>query len=206
MGAFGGTGDTLVALRDPNRLLLDVVDRPELVKRSEARLMDAWFQVFSTYYDIVKAATDDGSTCWFPLWAPGKFYPTHNDFSCMISPAMYRELFLPQLVRQTEFLDFTVYHVDGTGSFVHVPMLCELPRVQALQIAPGAEKPSPLYYREVLEYAQSRGKGLNLSLPCGEAEAALGMLSVRGLCIATVAPSLEGAERLVEVVNRKSRA
>jgi hypothetical protein len=205
IGAFGGTGDTLGALRDSNRLLYDVMDRPQKVMRAEKLIMDAWIRIFSTFHDLVRDASDGGTTCWFNLWAPGKFYPTHNDFSYMISPAMFRKLFLPQLIRQTEFLDYTVYHCDGINAFVHVPMLCELPRLQAIQILPGAGKPSPLHYREAIEYVQRAGKNLHITIPSDEVETAVDTLSAKGLCIATSAESESEARRLMEIVQRKSR-
>ena len=205
IGAFGGTGDTLAALRGTNQLLFDVADRPDLVRQSEDRVMDLWIELFSTYHDIVSPASDGGTTCWFTLWAPGKFYPTHNDFSYMISPRMYREIFLPGLRRQTEYLDYTVYHVDGISAFAHVPTLCELPRLQALQILPGAGKPSPLHFMDTLRLVQERGRNLHITLPAEEVEAAVRSLSARGLFIATSADSEAQARELVDIVERHSR-
>lgn len=121
------------------------------------------------------------------------------------APEMYRRIFLPQLVRQTEFLDYTVYHCDGIGSFAHVPLLCEIPRLQAIQILPGAGKPSPLHYRDVLEYVQRAGKNLHISVPADEVEAAVDLLSARGLCIETAASSETEARRLLGIVERKSK-
>lgn len=204
IGAFGGTGDTLAALRDSNRLLYDVVDRPDLVRRSEDGIMDLWIELFSTYHDIVSPATDEGTASWFTLWAPGKFYPTHNDFSYMISPAMYREIFLPGLRRQTEYLDYTVYHVDGINAFAHVPTLCELPKLQALQILPGAGKPSPLHFMDTLRLVQDSGKNLHITLPAEEVETAVRSLSAKGLFIATSAESEAHAEELIAIVERYS--
>ena len=144
IGAFGASGDTLAALRGNERLLYDMVDCPEKVREADEHLMDIWFEVYDTFYDIVCDASDGGSSCWFPLWAPSKFYAIQNDFSYMISPKMFREIFLPVIHRQTEFLDYSIYHVDGVRAFAHVPALCELPRLQAIQILPGAGKPTPL--------------------------------------------------------------
>jgi hypothetical protein len=184
-GAFGSSGDTLAAIRGTDRLLVDVMERPELVKQTEKYLMDMWFEVYDTFYRIVTEAADGGSQGWFPLWAPGKFYAVQNDFSYMISPAMFREIFLPDIRRQTEFLDYSVYHVDGVEAFAHVPALCELPKLQAIQILPGAGKPSPLHYADVLKYVQSKGKNLHIMIPCSEVEPALKMLSAKGLFIQT---------------------
>jgi hypothetical protein len=184
VGAFGGCGDTLAAARGTMRLLTDVIDRPDLVRRTELHLMGMWIEVYSTFYDIVSPA-GGGSTCWFPLWSPGRFYAAQCDFSYTISPSMFTDLFVPALERQLEFLDHAVYHVDGVEAFRHVPQLCDLPRLQALQILPGAGKPSPLHYLPVLREVQARGKNLHITIPAHEVEPALRELSARGLFIAT---------------------
>ena len=184
IGAFGGCGDTLAALRGTDRLLYDTVDRPEEVVAAEVYLMDMWCEVFEEFYRIVHPASE-GSTCWFGFWSPGKTYAAQNDFSYMISPAMFRDLFLPIIERQTRFLDHTVYHVDGIEAFAHVPALCELPRLQAIQILPGAGKPSALHYLNTLKTVQKAGKNLQIYLSPEEVQPALEQLSARGLFIST---------------------
>jgi 5-methyltetrahydrofolate--homocysteine methyltransferase len=150
VGAFGGCGDTLAAMRGTMRLLYDVADRPELVRQTEFYLMEMWTEVYQTFHDLVSPSAG-GSTCWCPLWSPGRFYAAQCDFSYMISPRMFAALFVPALELQLRFLDHAVYHVDGIEAFRHVPVLCELPRLQAIQILPGAGKPSPLHYMDVLK-------------------------------------------------------
>lgn len=204
IGAFGGCGDTLAALRGSDRLLFDVADRPEQVREAEKFLMDMWFKVYDEFYSIIHDAAQ-GSTCWFGLWSPGKFYAVHNDFSYMISPKMFNEIFLPVIEKQTQFLDHSVYHVDGVSAFAHVPLLCELPRLQALQILPGAGKPSPLHYLETLKYVQHAGKNLHISIPCGEVETALSELSARGLFIATSCETETEARKLLEQAKKWSK-
>jgi len=85
----------------------------------------------------------------------------------------------------TRYLDHTVYHVDGGGNFAHVPALCELERLQALQIAPGAGKPSALHYIDTLKTVQAAGKNLQISLAPEQIQPALEQLSARGLFIST---------------------
>ena len=196
-GAFGGCGDTLSMLRSSNQLLYDVVTCPEYVQEFEMYLMRQWCEVFDVFYDILHK-TAEGSADWFPLWSPGKFYPAHNDFSYMISPKMFRDIFLPILEFQTNFMDNMVYHVDGIGAFAHVDALCELPRLQAFQILPGSGKPSPLHYMDVLKKVQSYGKNLHISIPANEIEYALENLSARGLFITTCVDSEEEARQLLK--------
>jgi len=203
IGAFGGCGDTLAALRGTFQLLLDCAERPEKVFAAEQYLMDMWCDFYDRCYGIVRDASE-GSTCWFTLWSPGKFYAAHNDFSYNISPAMFREIFLPIVRQQTEFLDHTVYHVDGINSFRHVEALCELPRLQAIQILPGAGKASPLKWMDVLKRVQAAGKNLHISIPASEVETALSQLSARGLFIDTSTGTEDEARDLLVQAERWS--
>jgi hypothetical protein len=203
-GAFGGAGDTLAALRGTGRLLYDVMDCPERVAAAELHLMRQWCEVYDAFYQIVHPAAQ-GSTGWFPLWSPGKFYASQCDFSYMISPRMFRELFVPAIEMQTQFLDHSVYHLDGIGAFVHVPALLEIPGIQAIQVGPGAGKPSALHYLDLLRQIQAGGKNLWISLAADEVERALSLLSVRGLFIDTSCGSEEEARALLKAVETWSR-
>lgn len=203
VGAFGGCGDTLAALRGTDRLLLDVMDRPDEVRAADQHLMDIWIECYRCFYDIIRG-TAEGSTCWFSLWSPGKFYAAQNDFSYMISPQMFRNIFLPTIEKQTRFLDHSVYHVDGIGAFAHVDALLELPRLQAIQILPGAGKPSPLHYMDVLKKVQAAGRNLHISIAPGEVRHALEELSARGLFIQTGCDDEDSARALLKDVARRS--
>lgn len=202
--AFGGCGDVLAALRSTNKLLYDVIDCPEYVRDFDQHLMKQWIEIYEDSYNITREAAE-GSTCWFNMWSPGRFYASHCDFAYMISPNMFIDIFLPSIVMQTNYLDHTVHHLDGVGNFRHIDALLELPRLHAFQIAPGAGKPSPLHYMDVLKKVQSKGKNLEITLCSDEIEAALDVLSARGLCISTDCDSEEEALELLKCCEKWSK-
>ncbi|MCL2814711.1 MAG: hypothetical protein FWD23_08930 [Oscillospiraceae bacterium] len=202
--AIGGTGDCLATLRSNQKLLFDLVDCPSQVKKLEMHLMDIWIFVFERFYNITREAAQ-GTTNFMGLWAPGKFYVCANDFAYMISPAMYEEFFLEPLCRQVNYLDYSIYHVDGTGNFNHIDILCQIPKLNALQFLPGAGKPSPLYYAKELKKIQNAGKNLHISIAPGEVERALEMLSSKGLFIDTWCQSEREANDLLECAARWSK-
>ena len=204
VGALSGCGDVLAALRGTDRLLLDVAYTPERVQQAEFYLLEMWEKVYDILYDRVHTAAE-GSTSWFRLWSPGRFYPTSCDFSYMISPKMFRSLFLPVIERWTHSLDHSVYHVDGVEAFKHVPVLAELPGIQAFQILPGAGKPSPLHYLDTLRLVQARGKNLHITIGLEEVETALELLSARGLFISTSCESEEQAVYLLKMAEKWSK-
>ena len=195
--ALGGSGDSLAWLRGSERLLYDVVDRPGRVLAAEMHLMDLWIQAYDRFYNIAREAAE-GSTTWYPLWAPGRFYSPQNDFAYMISPKTFRDLFLPSIEKQLDHLDYAVYHVDGEGNFNHIDALCELTKLRALQILPGTGKPSPLHYMPILKKVQAAGMGLDLFIGPNEVETALRELSARNLFIHTYAGSEDDANRLLK--------
>jgi 5-methyltetrahydrofolate--homocysteine methyltransferase len=201
-GALGGCGDTLAALRGSMPLLYDVVQCPDRVRAAELYLMNMWIEVYDTLYDIVHDGAE-GSTCWFNLWSPGRFYSTHCDFSYMISTDMFVDLFYPALEKQVAYLDHAVHHFDGIGAFRHVPALLDLP-IQAYQILPGAGKPSPLHYLDTLQLVQKSGKNLHITIPPDEVEAALELLSARGLFISTSCETEAQARELLKMAEKLS--
>ena len=204
IGAFGGGGDTLAALRGTAQLLLDCIERPDTVREAEWYLMEMWCDFFDRCRAVIQAAGDGGSVCWIGMWSPGRTYAAQNDFSYNISPAMFREIFLPAIERQTRFLDHTIYHVDGVQAFAHVDALCELPRLQTIQILPGAGKPSALHYPEVLKKVQAAGKNLQMYLAPEEVRPALEQLSARGLFISTGCRTETEARELLQTAEKWS--
>lgn len=204
LGAFGGSGDTLAALRGTDKLLYDVLERPARVRAAELCLMRMWIEVYQRFYNILHE-TAQGSTCWFPLWSPGKLYAAQCDFCCMISTRIFEELFIPAIEMQTAFLDHSVFHADGEGAFRHVPALCELPRLHAIQVAPEAGKPDALYYMETLKHVQARRKNLWIHLAPNRIEEALANLSARGLYISTSCQTEAEAQAVIENAKKWSR-
>ena len=118
---------------------------------------------------------------------------------------MYKDIFLHDLERQLTTLDHAIYHVDGVAAFRHVPLLCEIERLGALQILPGTGNPSPLHYMDVLKEIQRHGKGLHISIPPEEVETALEELSAKGLFIDTWCKSQAEAEQLIASTREWSR-
>ena len=164
--------------------------------------MGIWIEVFTHYYEMHKEANFGGSSNWmWGLWAPGKFYIPQNDFSYMISTEMLERVFLDALTRQIDFLDYSIYHVDGINAFRHVDLLCSIKNLTALQILPGEGKPSPLHYMDTLKKVQRAGKGLHISISPSEVKTAIETLSHKGLILNVLCPSVQEADDLVQFVN-----
>jgi hypothetical protein len=56
----------------------------------------------------------------------------------MISPKMYRRFVVPSLMAQCEWLDHSLYHLDGTQALVHLEALLEIAALDAIEWTPQA--------------------------------------------------------------------
>jgi len=206
MQTLGGAGDTLAGIRGNEQLLADTMDCPDYVKEFDQYLMKQWIDVHRTFYEIIKDGAE-GCTTWahMGIWAPGPYYIAMCDFSYMISTKMFTDLFLPSIEMQADYLDYCLYHVDGIGAFKHVDILCEVNGIQAIQILPGAGKPSPLHYMDELKKVQNAGKNLHMFLAPQEVKPALENLSSKGLFITTWCDTEEEAGALLRLTEKESK-
>ena len=127
--------DTLAAMRGTDKLLVDLIERPEWVHASVRKITDLYFRYYDMLYDLLRDEVG-GSIYW--VWAPGRLTKLQCDFSAMISPAMFREFMLPVLAEMTERVSYSLYHWDGPAALVHQDALLSLPRLNMIQWQPGA--------------------------------------------------------------------
>lgn len=130
--------DILASLREPQTLLIDMIERPEWVEETVAQINQAWFDAYERIYDIIKLP--DGSSAFgaFRIWGPGKTAKVQCDASAMFSPEMFRRFVVPSLAAQCEWLDNAVYHLDGTQALCHLDALLEIESLDAVEWTPQA--------------------------------------------------------------------
>ena len=153
--------DVLASLRDAQTLMMDLVLRPEWVKEKIAEINAAFFAVYDRIYDIVKFP-DGSSVFWaFGVWSPGKGAKVQCDACPMISPAHFREIVVPALTAQCEWLEHSVYHLDGPQAILHLDALLEIEALDAIEWTPGDGHPggaAPCWhemYRRILAAGKS---------------------------------------------------
>ena len=91
--------DILATLREPQTLLVDMIERPEWVESKLAELNRIWFEVYDRIYDLIKLP-DDSSAFWACyVWGPGRTAKVQCDLAAMISPDFTRGYwFFPSLI------------------------------------------------------------------------------------------------------------
>jgi len=201
MTDLGGVMDILASLRGTENLLLDLYDHPDEVLTA-VELID---EIFETVYDRVDTMTrqagQEGMTTWMGLWCDKRYYPLQCDFCAMISPDAFAEFVLPSLRRHVDFLDHSVYHLDGAGELPHLDHLLSIDRLDAIQWVPG-DGAAPIWddcWFPYYERIQSAGKNLIL-MGVDNVENTLKLvksLSHRGLYIDVRLQNQEEAEEVL---------
>ena len=158
---FHPGGDHLAALRDPAELAIDLIENPDWVARMVAVATYEFFGVYDIFYKRLSEAGMP-STSWIPLLAQGRYYIPSNDFSALISPAMFEEFFLDGIAQECRFLDRSIYHLDGPDAVRHLDMLLEIPELDAVQYIPGAGNEDLERWIPVYQRIQAAGRSMQV--------------------------------------------
>ena len=155
---LSGGLDCLAAIRGVNELLMDIITVPDKIKRA----LDA---ACNAYKDTLAAVAEElnyrefGSITRHGMYCRGKTSVPQCDFSCMISPEMFKDFQVPCIERETELLDAAEYHLDGPGALPHLEALCNIDGIDVIQWVAGAGEAAEKNWWDLYEKIDSLGKG-----------------------------------------------
>jgi len=161
---LGGNLDILASLRDAQHLLMDLFDNPDMVLRATEMIDEMWKIYYTKLREILRASGQHGHVTWLGPWCETTYYPLQCDFAAMISPDHFERFVMPSLSRISEFLDHSIFHLDGPEQIVHLDQLLSLPRLDGIQWVPGDGK-APVWDAQwfpLYERILSAGKNLVL--------------------------------------------
>jgi hypothetical protein len=173
-------GDAIAAFRDPQNLAVDMIEHQQEVMHLLDRIEGDYFKVYDVFYNKL---TEAGQPCtsWTSLIHDGKYYIPSNDFSIMVSKRMFDEVFLPGITRECQFLDRSIYHLDGPGAIRHLDSLLSIQELNAIQFVPGTG--NEVYERWIGLYQkiQKAGKGIQVLCSIGDIERVIETLDPHGV-------------------------
>ncbi len=195
--------DTLAAMRGNEEVLLDLIERPEWVERAIREINQAFFTAFDLIYDRVKDERGGSVFCAFDLWGPGKTAKVQCDLCLMISPAMFNRFVLPSLTEQCDWLDYSMYHLDGTGCIIHLDALLGIDSLNAIEWTPESGLPGggdPCWY-DLYRRIKAAGKGVQaIGVSAEQIIPLLDAVGPEGMYIMSRAESIAQAEEIISKV------
>ena len=194
-------GDNLLMIRGSENLLFDCIEDPDWVAKSVKAVSDAMLKQFAALQKLTPLTGLEGGVDYCSCWAPGVTYGVDCDFSCMISPEMYRKMFLPPLIETMQSFDYSIYHLDGVVALQHLDTLLDLKEINAIQWVPGEGNGNTAQWVPLVQKILSKKKGVLCYTSADEVIPFLKDVGQGvGICIHTWAASEDAAKRLCEDV------
>ena len=154
MTDLGGNLDVLSTFRPGEKLLMDLIDSPDEVKRLIGEEHKTWWEAFDKINAVLQPV-NPGYTAWTPIFSGTPSYMLQSDFSYMIGPKMFDEFVKPELEASCKRLDRAFYHLDGVGELPHLDSLLSIRELKGVQWVPGDGKPQgeewPDVYRKIIK-------------------------------------------------------
>ena len=194
-------GDAIAAFRDPERLSTDLLMYPDEVKRLLARVNQAYFEVFDFYCEKFVAA-GQAITSWPAIVSTRRWYVPSNDFSYMISEAMFNEFFLPGITEECQHMEASIYHLDGPGALRHLDALLGIPELNAVQWVYGAGNGRATDWLDVYKRCQTAGKGIQLHIGLDELDCVIENLRPEGVWMGVGVRDREEADAVLKKVSK----
>jgi hypothetical protein len=195
--------DLAASFRDPQQLCVDMIEEPERVKALLNQINRAFFEFYEMNEQVIKASGQTISTSWLPLFVDKqRYYIPSNDFSIMISTEMFEEFFLPELLEEINWLDRSIYHLDGPGALRHLNTLLEIPKLDAIQYVYGDGAKPASSWMHIYKRIQDAGKKLHIAVEPWELDAFMENLHPEGVMMHTYANSVEEADTLLRKISR----
>jgi len=159
---FHPGGDHVAALRDPQVLATDLIDYPDQVK---AKLASSYLEYYPAIDHFTKMIKDAGMpiSSWTDITSERTMYIPSNDFSCMVSEAMFAEFFLEGIKDECRHFGNTIYHLDGPDALRHLDALLAIPELDAIQWVPGAGNEGVGHWMDVYKKISKAGKALQVT-------------------------------------------
>lgn len=130
--------DILAQMRDPQTLMMDLLERPRWVKKMVTQINRVYFEAFDLMHQRIKDADGGNTYSWFRIWGPGKAAKVQCDASAMFSREMFEEFVVPALTEQCRWLDYSLYHLDGTQAMHHLDALLKIDALDGIEWTPQA--------------------------------------------------------------------
>jgi hypothetical protein len=195
-------GDALVAFRDPGNMNIDMVEEEDAVRALLRRVTDTYLEVYDFYADWL-VRERQAITNWTGIVSTKRHAVPSNDFSCMISKAMFDDVFLPGIIEECRHMDANIYHLDGPNALRHLDSLLAIAELDAVQWVYGAGNGPGTKWMHVYKRCQKAEKGLQITMRLDEVDAYIAELRPEGLWIAFDGPcTRDGVEAAIRKIEK----
>jgi hypothetical protein len=194
--------DLLESLRGGVGLGMDLIDIPDEVCAAQEVILTAWRKIYDQCYGLRNGLIDGTCASFLPAWSPGRAYTIQCDFCCMISAEHFEKFVVPEVVAQAEWVDHSLFHLDGPGAARHADSLIRIPELEGIQWQKGVNGGNTLDWLPLLKKIQAGGKAIMVDCRPDEVAPLCEALRPEGLFVGTCCDTPEESEELIARINR----
>lgn len=158
---IGGVLDILSSFLGPKELIIGMRRNPGIIDTCRAIILEKLLKIYDDLQQIVDSA-NLGCNSWMDVWCSKHYYPLQCDFSAMLSPKLFQQFVLPDLIAQAEHMDYAIYHLDGPNELKYLDDLLAQPAITGIQWVPGIGEPSMESEKWFPVYQKIQAKGKNI--------------------------------------------
>jgi len=159
---LGGIYDILTMIMPPQKLIMEMIDNPEEVKRLAREAHEVWWQYFNELNGMLMRGNRAYADFWIPIMCDKPTFLLQSDFCCMVGLHMFDEFIKPELAASCAKMGGAMFHLDGPGALKHLDSLLEIPELKAIQWIPGAGAPDVTQWPEIFAKIRRAGKLIHL--------------------------------------------
>jgi hypothetical protein len=186
MTDIGGVLDVLSSLIGAQKLIIAMKQNPGIIDTCRDIILDKMLILHDDLQKIIDSY-DLGCTAWMGIWCPKHWYPIQCDFSAMMSPKLFKRFVLPDIKRQAQHLDYSIYHLDGPNELPHLDDFLSIPELTGIQwvpgITPGIPQNGDDMWIPLYKKIQQAGKNLVLDPPSHLVAKMYHILDTKGLFV-----------------------
>ena len=138
-----GPADMMAAMGGAQQLPLGLFDYPDLMKRAVNLYAGVFAEIWNAQHELIPSSPEGYMSGTFRLWAPHKIAWLQADAMALLSPALYREFFLPVDRRLCRQLPAVAFHLHDS-SLWGVDELTAIDELAVFEVGfdatPGAEE------------------------------------------------------------------
>lgn len=176
---LGGGADALMNLMSAEKICQSLIDHSDEVHTALEGINAAWREVYSKLMRAV-IRNNVGMIHWCEVWSNTPYLILECELAALVSSKHFHQFLIPDILRQAESVDRTIFHVCGEESFRHIDALLDLPQVSAIQYVPGRNNRA-IHKIHELQKIQKHGLPLQISVMPDEPEDLLKELDPAGL-------------------------
>ncbi len=133
----------MAAMGGAQQLPLSLCDYPELMKRAVNICAEVFAEIWNAQHELIPSSPQGYMSGTFRLWAPHKIAWLQADAMALLSPALYREFFLPVDRRLCRQLPVVAFHLHDSALW-GVDKLTAIDELAVFELGfdatPGAEE------------------------------------------------------------------